>query len=360
MQRAVWLLAAASIACGKSKDIGDGVDMSGGRGGDAGHVESGDGGDDGTSGNAGTGGRSVNGSGGASTMGQAGELGAPASGGTGGLTMGNFGARSAGGATGKISTMCSIPNTIELVESSELGSSSWAPEDQCDAAAESVRTTSAADDDATLDVKPLAGKWVDGSGAERVELVFDETGRGTVLFGEPIDLPEVDPDEPYLTEIGATDAEGFDQFSYKPTLVSGFAYSVIPAQGRASEMSFAIRGSEPWSVWCAEQEPVHGVDCYACEFRGDTAQYAGAECGERAGCYVGLSSEPGRYVPTHCGRLALCAGVSRKCWCTKDTCMNDPSRTHSYKVTIDPVDVAVLRFNEEYATEGTRYLTREP
>lgn len=324
-----WLIALTGTACGKSKDIGDGIDTSGGRAGDSGDS-------------------------------QQFEPGAPPSGGSGGLSMGNFGARSAGGGPGdgKITLECSLPKDLELVEPSELGSSTWVPEDQCDSAAETVRTTSAAEDAATLNVKPLAGKWLDGSGAERIELVVDETGRGTLRFGEPTDLPEFDANEPYLTMIGATDARGFDQFSYKSTLVSGFAYRVIPDQGRASEMSFGIRGSEPWSDWCAEQEPVRGIDCYACEFRGDTTQYAGTECGANAGCYVGESAEPSRYVRTHCGRLALCGGVSQKCWCTKDECMMNPSRTNGYKVTIDPVDTTVLRFNEEYATEGTRYLTR--
>jgi hypothetical protein len=329
------------VSCGKSRDIGDGVDASGGREGETG------GGDQGATGGTGE------------TGGRAGAPNAPPSGGTGGTggAIGvPFGGIFSGGGSGMLGPQCALPTDLELVQPEALETTSWNSEDECDEAAESMRAEIEADAAAALDVKPLAGTWTDGIGDERIELVLDETGRGTLSFGDPVDLPKVDPDTPYLSGIGARDAHGVDKSSFSNSVVSGFAYGVIPRAGRASEMTFEIHGSEPWGEWCAAQEPVRGVACYACEFRGNMTQYFGTECGERAGCYVGQSSEPSKLIQAHCGRLALCASAQPNCWCTEDECMNTPIRTHSYKVTIDPLDATVLRFDEG---GSTRYLTRQ-
>jgi hypothetical protein len=359
----VWV----AVSCGKSTDIGDGIDASGAAAGKAGAIEPGQSGgvdgqgggkiEGGVAGSAGNGGRAMVMGGTPTDAGKGGASPSPDSGG-GGSTGGLF-AEFFGGAGGKGARVCSLPSDFELVDTEELDSSSWVSDDECDAAAEDVRKTIETDGGATLEVKPLAGTWTDGSGDQRIELVLDETGAGTLTFGEPAELPEFDPEEAYLTDIDARDGAEVEIVGYSPVVVPGFAYSVVAETGRASEMAFRIRDSEPWRDWCAAQEPVRGPGCYGCELRGNMIFYGGDECGERAGCYVAQSSQPDKLVNVHCGRLQLCGSGQPTCWCDEGGCTNHPSGTRGYKVTIDPVDVTVLRFNEEYATEGTRYLVRE-
>jgi hypothetical protein len=339
------------VSCGKSRDIGDGVDASGARGGEAGGLEP-----DATGGTGGTvaaGGTSPMNPGGSSSGGA--DTGA--SGGSGGAS--SLPPWFFGGAGGKGARVCSLPSDFELVEASDLESGSWRSDDECDSVAAEVRETFQADVGATLDVKPLAGTWTDGSGDARIELVLDETGAGTLTFGEAAELPELDPEEAYLTDIDARDGAEVEIVGYSPALIPGFAYSVVAETGRASEMAFRIRDSEPWRDWCAAQEPVRGLDCYSCEPYLNSILSGGEECGENAGCYVAQSSQPDKLVNVHCGRLQLCISAAPTCWCDEEGCTNSPIGTQAFRVTIDPVDISVLRFNDQSSSDGTRYLVRE-
>jgi hypothetical protein len=299
---AFWLLVVTSIACGRSKGLGEGLDEPGGRGGEA--------------------------AGGSVAMG------APVAGG--------------GPLDSALAASCQLPWNFRSVELSELDTSSWLSDAECDALAppaEPIRT---------LDVKPLAGTWSDGTGDERLELVLDETGRGTLTHGDPAELPEPVAEEAYLTGIGALDARAPALPRYG-TLIHGFEYSVVPVEGRASELSFAVRGSEPWDEWCALQRPVRGPLCYGCEFAAWSSMFAGTECGERAGCYVGQSSDTD-HVRVHCGRSSLCSWSFSVCSCDQYSCTSQPALTHEFVVALDPFDAGVARFD---VSGDTRYLSRQ-
>jgi hypothetical protein len=238
-------------------------------------------------------------------------------------------------------------DNFRIVELSQLDTSSWPSDDECDASAPPEEPIP------TVDVKPLAGRWSDGVGDQRIELVLDETGRGTLTLGEPAELPEPEAEEAYLTNIGALDARAPAHSSY-PALIHGFEYSVVPVDGRASELSFAVRSSEPWAEWCALQNPVKGPLCYSCEFAGWSNTFAGTECGERAGCYVGQSAGTD-HVRVHCGRRSLCGWSVSVCSCNKDSCTSQAALTHEFVVALDPFDEGVARFN---LPGDTRYLSR--
>jgi hypothetical protein len=203
-----------------------------------------------------------------------------------------------------------------------------------------------------LEVAPLAGMWVDGSGADRIELELDPTGTGTLRFGEASDFPDIsDPDEPFLTSIGENDAsEVFGLDHSKPQL--GFTYSVIADAGRGSEMSFHIVFSQAWDDWCAEQTPalsLHAQSCYACMEDAGYYRLSGSDCGSEAGCFA--SDGTGEETRVHCGRFALCLlPYSAVCACNEDECFanlqgEDQLSRRSYTVTLDPVDLTVLRLS---------------
>ncbi|WP_433926453.1 hypothetical protein AB3662_26390 [Sorangium cellulosum] len=224
---------------------------------------------------------------------------------------------------------------------------------------------------AELAVAPLAGTWVTGSGPERVELVLDATGQGTLLFGEPTDLPPVsDPDELYLTNRAANDPEdifGLEHLKIHP----GFKYSVVAESGHGSEMSFHIWIMEVWEDWCAAQTPVpspHSRHCYACMY--DEGGYSfitdRSVCEAPAGCYAGRSLDEEKMVD--CGRLELCVLPHYNvCNCTADECFanlgNQSQLTvYPYAVTLDPLDTTILRLKSlsELDDKKTHYLEEQP
>jgi hypothetical protein len=204
----------------------------------------------------------------------------------------------------------------------------------------------------TLEVAPLAGMWVDGSGADRVELELDPAGTGTLRFGEASDFPEIsDPDEPFLTSIGENDASEVFELD-RSKLQLGFSYSVIADAGRGSEMSFHIFFSQAWDDWCAEQTPalsLHAQSCYACMEDAGYYRLSGNDCGSEAGCFA--SDGTGEETRVHCGRLALCLmPYTAVCACAEDECFanlqgEDQLSRRSYTVTLDPVDLTVLRLS---------------
>ncbi|WP_437685656.1 hypothetical protein [Sorangium sp. So ce176] len=246
-------------------------------------------------------------------------------------------------------------------------------EEQC----QEIGTTLKAEHDAArlgaeLAVTPLAGTWVTGSGPERVELVLDANGQGTLLFGEPTDLPPItDPDEVYLTNREANDAHdifGLEHLKIHP----GFKYSVVAESGHGSEMSFHIWIMEVWEGWCAAQTPVsspYSRHCYACmvDEGGYSFITSGSVCEAPAGCYAGRSLDEEKLVD--CGRLELCALPNYNvCNCTADECFANLGRSASqltvypYAVTLDPLDTTILRLKSlsELHEKKTHYLEEQP
>ncbi|WP_437479386.1 hypothetical protein WME75_33400 [Sorangium sp. So ce1014] len=225
---------------------------------------------------------------------------------------------------------------------------------------------------AELAVAPLAGTWVTGSGPARVEIVLDAKGQGTLLFGEPTDLPPIsDPDEPYLTSREDNDAEDIFGLRYLKKY-PGFKYSVVAESGHGSEMSFHVWVMEVWEGWCAAQTPVpspHSHHCYACMYDDGVYSFVTGEtgCEEPAGCYAGQSLDEEKRVD--CGRVELCVmPYNNVCNCTADECFANlggaPGQltVYPYTVTLDPVDTAILRLKSlsELEDKTTYYLDKQP
>jgi hypothetical protein len=244
-----------------------------------------------------------------------------------------------------------------VVEVEDLPSIAWrTSEEEC--------TTRAAQELATreenmaanmLSVAPLAGTWVDGVGDERVELVVDAKGAGTIVWGDPSKFPEIgDPARPFLVSSDVPDGTGIRDRRVR--MVPSFRYALIPKTGRASEMSFVLDRFAPWGEWCSLQPPIRNDNCYSCEYElGGGSAYLGEECGERRGCYVMY----GRlHLQVDCGRAELCASQVGVCSCTKDECVDRGEPSLRYTAMLDPVDTSVLRLVAEGGMEPTRYLAR--
>jgi hypothetical protein len=314
-------LCAVALACAPEVTLDDGLD-SGGTGGSA-------------AGNAGTAGAAPAGAGG------------NAEAGAGGATAGS---PTAGGGGSQNPSEC--PGELPLSDGSDLNEEAWPPEGECS----TVPTPPAP---ASLAVAPLAGTWVDDGMEPRVEVVLDATGAGTLLYGEFAELPPItDPDEPYLIDVGANDMAAFDranmQLGYRMPR-EGFRYSVLPDRGASSEMVFFIATTEPWSDWCAQQEPVRGANCYQCEFVGDGGTlFLRDACSVPDGCYAIVANE---LLPVHCGRTLLC-GLTQACTCDADECFAESVYSRKQlSVTLDPLDPDVLRLVGENGE--ARYLRRQ-
>jgi hypothetical protein len=205
-----------------------------------------------------------------------------------------------------------------------------------------------------LSVEPLAGTWVDGIGEDRVELVLDAKGAGSIRLGDPSQFPEVgDPTQAFLVP---SDVTGRTMLVKGGSMVPGFRYALIPKAGRASEMSFVLNAFAPWDEWCSLQPPIRGENCYSCmhDLGGGTV-YVGDECGDRRGCYV---THAQFHLEVDCGRVELCSSSVSVCSCTKDECVGGFEPSLRYTAMLDPVDTSVLRLLAETGGEETRYLTR--
>ncbi|HEY3496277.1 MAG TPA: hypothetical protein VGK73_16370 [Polyangiaceae bacterium] len=219
-----------------------------------------------------------------------------------------------------------------------------------------------------LDVAPLAGTWVSGSGTSRVEVVLDALGKGTVRFGEASEFPEFEEgDETFLTGTDEDDAEGVLGLSHlRPR--PGFAYSILADTGRGSEMSFHLLVMEAWEEWCAVQTPIaspYAKACYACMY--DEGLYSFATCdGEPSGCFAG-NQDFDEEQRVHCGRLELCLmPYDKVCHCNADGCFtNLGSRSqltdYPFTLELDPVDTTVLRLasHSEIIPKVTHYLDKQ-
>lgn len=232
-----------------------------------------------------------------------------------------------------------------------------------------------------LEVQALAGTWVVGSGVERIELVLEGTGAGTLRFGDEEYFPTIsDPDATFLT-IGSHDASGVFGYEHLGQHM-GFAYSVIAENGRSSEMSFHISTMQAFEDWCALQSPVAsplGRACYAC--MADEGVYSLVtephsedgvvtdECGPQIGCYAGVSEtgDAEELERVDCGRFELCiAPYHNACNCTAEECfanveVRDQLTEYPYSVSLDPVDTSVLRLESlsELVAKTTFYLTKQ-
>ncbi|MEI9941201.1 MAG: hypothetical protein WDO69_28620 [Pseudomonadota bacterium] len=224
-----------------------------------------------------------------------------------------------------------------------------------------------------LNVAPLAGKWADGSGSARVELVLDAQGSGSLRFGQASDFPAIsDANEAFLSDIGERDSNKVFDLAYEKEQL-GFSYSVIADSGKGSELSFHVLIMQPWESWCALQAPVpspYSRNCYACMYDAGLFSFytqpvpSDEACEAQTGCFASNqdSSEAKR---VHCGRLALCLlPYDNVCICSADACFanlqnQQGSVARPYGVTLDPIDTKVLRLTSNQDTPIKYYLEKQ-
>jgi hypothetical protein len=357
-----WTLAVLAISCGKTRELGSGQDGPGGSDGKAPAQSAGGGAAPNGAISAGgafvgsvlTGGRPGSG-------GEAGDAGvepfggeggsAPAGGGeAGGMPSAASGSNGDGGET----EPCG-PLDVEFIEPSELDTSSWVSEEQCDSEARDVAKSFASyDGGPEIDAGKLSGKWADGSNSTRIELILDEAGTSTLKFGDA-PVPELDVEAAYLTGVEPRDVAGAETYGFLIPLIRGFAYTLLSSSWLGDEMNFTFRRTEPWDGWCAAQTPLRGAYCYSCVPGGSRRAWRDDTCGELQGCFT--FEELARQVRVDCGREALCnRGV---CWCSKDGCRSDPTKLDFGSVTVDPTDPDVIRIDRDAFGDATRYLRRE-
>ena len=364
---ATFLLLSSLVACsGEVAKLGAGIDSESGSGGDSTDAGSsaafpvsggGAGGGAGASDEPDTGGTA-----GGSAVGYAGS---PA----GGFSVATGGAASIPGTAGTAGlspTHMNPPSngctTTEMVAAEDASlSSNAASEEECDMIAAAQLDSKRQAENKELEVAPLAGTWLDEAD-ERVELVLDATGRGSYLVGDDEELPAIDdPYEPYLSSQGPEQIDpGRDE---RPIGARrNFRYRVYPESGRASEMTFRYRNSEPWDEWCALQTPIRGDQCYACELAlqgGRGGSWLDDGCGTGPGCFT--SNDANQMVQLHCGRAALCGSIFGVCTCSSEECWGTTiDSSGSVTVTLDPVDTNVLRLVDPNSGFSTRYLVRTP
>ena len=321
-------------------------------------------------------GGSSSGRGGSATGGKASSAGQPATtGGSAGLSEGDAGEGATGG-TGNATSVGGAYSTggvgeqPECVSYMDMNQGDDPPQSEdCPAIGAALKE---AHDNALLgeevEVEPLAGTWATGSGTERIELVLDAAGNGTLRFGEASEFPSFEAgDETFLTTTGELDAVEVSDYSHVK-IHQGFAYSIIAESGRGSELSFHVVGLEAFDGWCAEQAPVlspNAKACYACMY--DEGYYTFSSCGlDQRGCFAGkLVYDPEERV--HCGRVELCVVPYHKaCLCNADGCfanltMHDQLTDYPFTLQRDPVDPSILRLASlsELRPKVTKYLEKQ-
>jgi hypothetical protein len=116
-----------------------------------------------------------------------------------------------------------------------------------------------------------------------------------------------------------------------------------------------VNTSEPWTDWCAQQQPVRGGTCYECDFIGNQGTvFLRGECSLPPGCYSVIGGDS--LLPAHCGRALLCT-LENVCSCDAGECFAYSIWSQREgAVTLDAVDPTVLRLDYHFAEP--RYLRR--
>lgn len=147
------------------------------------------------------------------------------------------------------------------------------------------------------------------SGSDRVRLVLDESGQGTMQFGDgPLLPPPADPDVGYPPGDGAAFS---GPAGPRPVLREGFLYPVHETMVADKRLRLSVRVSDLYEAWCALQTPVPlGQDAFGCLPNDGFSWTADS-------CMVGS-------MPVDCGKLSLCLAGSGVCSCTATSCDAQP------------------------------------
>ncbi|MBN1611900.1 MAG: hypothetical protein JW940_35040 [Polyangiaceae bacterium] len=169
--------------------------------------------------------------------------------------------------------------------------------------------------DTTLSLEDFAANW-DGyieayslpSGSDRIRVVLDEQGQGTVLFGDGDALaPPTDPDAAYPPSAAGDEyaKPGFDR------VYERIAYPVHGTQLDDTRLRLEIHSYDAVSDWCALQTPFYDAqnDMYFC------VPNTGGGYEEGTGCFY--NGPNGEHIAVSCAKEDLCWGP---CTCTQASC----------------------------------------
>ncbi len=223
---------------------------------------------------------------------------------------------------------CSSPSTVVGDEAlSSSGGSTAAPRlperlpgDPACAANDDLRWQIQEDRFAPNDFNELKGHWY-GATKNGMTATLDlrKDGTGTLYFGTAEDAlePASDPTLGYYCDV--LDTYGYCDYSTPPypttPWLKGFAYTVRAARFANGHLDFILDEREPWSSWCAQQEPHAWGECtfmpYASTTTYQTSQIT--DTGRTFPCTLGAEE-------VDCEWLAVMQ--NHTCFCTSAQCFS--------------------------------------
>ncbi len=162
------------------------------------------------------------------------------------------------------------------------------------------------------------------SGSDRVRLVLDGNGAGTLRVGDNTLLaPPTDPNVGYPPDL----TSGISLTGVYIGLRDDFLYPAHAAQVQTDRIQVGINPMDLEAAWCALQTPVENIDTTTTGKGSDaitttTTSYgclpnSASESSDANGC--ALTGSDGQTTPVDCGKLALCEFVMA-CQCTATSC----------------------------------------
>jgi hypothetical protein len=155
------------------------------------------------------------------------------------------------------------------------------------------------------------------SGSERIQLLLDEEGQGSVIFGEG-----TPPEPPTDPNVGWPDSDSSSQHRFGDALylrqiAEGFAFTVTGAEVTDKRLRFTYNQAEPYAAWCQLQTPqATGADDSEYRCRPNYGYQMSTDEEGNTACLLKVpDSDP---VPRDCSWLSLC--VSFACACDADGC----------------------------------------
>jgi hypothetical protein len=155
------------------------------------------------------------------------------------------------------------------------------------------------------------------SGSDRVQLVLDGAGSGTLRLGDdPLLAPATDGSVGY-PPMAATAGPPLQTAVNMPfTMRDDFLYPVHAAQVQTDRIQLGLNPLDLYATWCSLQTPVPADpsspdSSYGCLPNSSSFNSGDGTCG--------LNNADGSTTPVDCGKLLLCE-LSNVCQCTATAC----------------------------------------
>ncbi len=170
----------------------------------------------------------------------------------------------------------------------------------------------------------FAGTWLgsvelmDSSMTQRkaLRLELDETGHGTVMFGNAPLAPPTDPNVGYPSQAQADAAEGT---GIAPGLYDGILYTASEVTIDGDTLKLAIDAWEAFAAWCALQTPFPDGPAggYACQHSSWAVRVDRSDGQKR--CFA-TGPETNKEVEVDCLAFWVCGFGGEGCLCTASEC----------------------------------------